>query len=129
MKKLLLLLLLWQSVTALGYSQGVVGLTVHELKDAFPDNEFTKDYMDEGVLYVTNFNCSKFAYFVRNGTDVVEFSICFPTSDRCLSMYIEKFNREYVILSENKWKAYLGGSTLDITLEYNDNGYYTITYQ
>jgi hypothetical protein len=126
MKKLLLLLLL---LPALTFSQGVVGLTVHELKDAFPENSFTNDYMDEGVLYVTDFNCSKFAYFVRNGTDVVEFSICFPTTDRCVSLFIEKFNREYVIISENKWKAYLDGSVLDITLEYNDKGYYTITYQ
>jgi len=126
MKKLLLLLLL---LPALTFGQGAVGLTLHELKESYPEKTFRTDYIEEGTIYITEFGCATFSYFIRKNEDVIDFCIAWPQGDRCLSAYVENFNNKYVILSDSHWKAYLEGYTMDILLEYNNDGRYTITYR
>ena len=124
MKSILLFIL----IPFYSYSQGVVGLTLSELKQSYPGQVYERTEIETGTVYSTKFPYCVASYFFRTGTDVIEFTMVFPDGTTKLSGMIEKYNREYVIISKTEWRAYINGSTMEIKLEMNENGMYSFIY-
>ena len=101
-------------------SQAHIGASFSELRGKFPDKKFEISYTDEGTKYTSAEQPLGLFIYYLNDANITIGCIQIPWSLESMSAQIEIYNKKYVILSENSWRAYLeGGSTMNIKLEYN----------
>lgn len=123
MKNFLIILI---SITTLfpfiAKSQANLGATLSEIKAYHPDKTFTTDITKDGTKYAyTEMPLGLFYYYFDNTTDLSYLCVQLPFDMKSLNTQVEIYNKKYVIISENSWKAYLeGGGMLKINLEYNE---------
>lgn len=104
-------------------AQAHLGETLSGLKARYPDKYFKIEYANDGTKYTTAEQpLGTFVYYFDKETELTSFCIQIPKSMTALNAQVEIYNKKYVIISENKWKAYLeGGGILNINLSYDDD--------
>lgn len=104
-------------------AQAHLGETLSGLKSRYPDKYFKIEYASNGTKYTTAEQpFGTFVYYFDKETGLTSFCMQIPKSMTALNAQVEIYNKKYVILSENKWKAYLeGGGILNINLYYEDD--------
>lgn len=100
-----------------------MGETLSQLKTRYPDKYFKIEYSNIGAKYTTAEHLlGTFVYYFDKETGLTNFCIQIPKVMAVLNAQVEIYNNKYVIISDNKWKAYLeGGGILKINLSYNED--------
>jgi hypothetical protein len=103
-------------------SQANLGTTLSEIKADNPGKTFTTDVTKEGTKYAyADMQLGVFYYYFDNTTNLSYLCLQVPYNLKSLNTQVELYNKNYVTISENSWKAYLeGGGTLKINLEYHE---------
>lgn len=117
-----LIVILIALIPFFGKSQAHLGSTLSEIKTIYPDKIFTTNYTTDGTKYASvDMPLGTFFYYFDNETGQSYLCIQVPYDMKSLNNQVEIYNRKYVIVSENSWKAYLeGGGMLKIDLEYKE---------
>lgn len=102
-------------------AQARLGYTESEIKAAFPKEEFksgfTEDY--QPYIYFENQNIICFYYFNDEKTSF--FCKIFPLYKSTLNYLVEKYNKEFVIISDTHWKYYTENGIIYVDLVF-ENG-------
>lgn len=119
--KLAFLLLMLISMTV--FSQARLNFSYDEIKEEFKDPiyDLTSNYDSDGDLYIAIFTSktTTLYYFDENKYCVATY--IFPDNEGILNYYVEQYNKKYVILSENKWRAYSNYGYVNIDLIFDEN--------
>lgn len=104
-------------------AQSRIGSSFRAIKEEFPMSKFNIDFKE-----LTDTSC---VYAVKEQSvisiylfDKLECTATFiiPQNSIILKSYLEDYNKRYVIISDKKWKAYLGNGICNIDLESPANG-------
>lgn len=130
MKKICFLIIIL--VPLIVKSQALLGFTIKEIKANFPNNDFEMVKTDDGaVIYKTEFNHGSFFYLFDKKTLTTDMCVLYPNNTTNLNALVELYNKEYVIISESSWKAYLeNGVIMKVDLFYDkEDKIYYFTYK
>lgn len=111
MKKLLLIILFSLSVF-ISSSQSRLGYTESQIRQDFSNKKFQTSYTESGTKYIY-FDDGEIVgmyFFDENG--YCNLCSAFPLSTGVLNYMVERFNKEYVIVDDTKWKYYTGGNVI-----------------
>ena len=103
-------------------AQAHLGESYTGLKNRYPDLTFEVQTTTDGTVYTTAQQLlGIFIYYFDSETGLTNLCVQIPDDLQALKTQVEIYNKKYVIISENSWKAYLdGGNTMNINLMYND---------
>lgn len=126
MKRISLILILLFSL--FGNAQAHLGTTLEDLKKLHPDKTFKIDYTTAGKKYAsTDMPYGTFSYYFNKETGLSDYCMQIPNDITGLNTQVEIYNRNYVIVSETSWKAYVdGGGIININLLYSEE--YKLSY-
>ncbi len=131
MKKLILFIGLIFSFN-LVFSQVRMGYTVSQIKSDLGYDltyEFKSFIVDGATYYYLSFatdNAWVFHYFASNEYDAKAIMAkVVPDDQGALNLYVETYNKKYVIVSSKEWKAYIGTAIYTIKLRYDDEDNYS----
>jgi hypothetical protein len=125
MKKVILILL----VLGLGYktdAQARLGDTEWEIREEFSEKTFTSGYSKDGdkwLMMETSLSTVGY-YFGKESDWKCYMTIVIPDNQTALNTLVEKYNREYVIISETEWKMYGNNGIMKISLIFAEEGGY-----
>lgn len=130
MKKLILFTGLIFSFN-LVFSQVRMGYTVSQIKSDLGYDltyEFKSFTYDGATYYYLSFstdNAMVFHYFTSRDYDAKAIMAkIVPFTQGDLNLYVETYNKQYVIISSTEWKAYMGTGIMKIKLKYDEEGEY-----
>ena len=128
-KQLSILFFLVCSFTAtLSFGQARIGSTEYEIKSDFPDKTFERGYTDKDVKWISFKGLLGLTIYYCDENGKCNLCALFPNDQKTLNILAEKYNKEYVIISDTKWKMYSAGGVMYIDLKLEDDGYYFIYY-
>lgn len=98
-------------------SQTRIGYTETEIRKEFYEKTFQSFYTKDGikVIYWRN-NDVEVSYGFDKNTGICNLSMIQPLTQGILNYYVERFNKEYVIVDETHWKWYSNTSIVNISL-------------
>lgn len=98
--------------------QARLGWTEKQIRTEFSNQTFTSDYADDGTKYIS-FRKQDYsvAYFFNND------GLCYlvfvsPYSQQLVNALVQKYNNEYVIISNTKWQYYTSGGIINIDISF-----------
>jgi hypothetical protein len=127
----IILLLLIVTLPKLSNAQAYLGSTEKEIRDLHSDNTFKVGYTDDGEKYISSFMYfGTFIYYFDKETKLSNFCMQIVDEMPYLNGQVEAYNKNYVIVSDSEWKAYLeGGNVVKINLSYNEeHKFYVFKY-
>jgi len=101
--------------------------TESEIRSECGYQNYKINFTDSGIRYLsfTNDEGTINHYFNEDGYAYVV--IFFPANQGKLNTYVEKYNNQYVIVSDSQWKMYNNNGIMKIELIFaEDGGYYFI---
>ena len=104
-------------------AQSRIGYTESQIRSEFSSKTFTSStVIDHKVINWQDEDMSVDYFFDDSGIC----KLCFVTPARqsYLNYMVEKFNKNYVIISDKKWKMYNNNGIIDIELCFSDGGGY-----
>jgi hypothetical protein len=119
MKKLLFVILFL--IPFLCDAQIHLGLRLSELQELYPEDKFIIELNDSGTKY-TSFegDFGTYVYYFDKETHQINYMIKIMENVGGLNAQVEVFNKQYVIISDTSWRAYLEeGKIIKIKLLYN----------
>ena len=94
-------------------SQALLGFSIEDIKANFSENSFEKIISDNGrLMYRTEFEHGDFIYVFDKETLLSNTCMLFPNNLANLNALVELYNKEYVVVSDSSWKAYLDNGTI-----------------
>lgn len=111
------LLLFALAISAFSFAQARIGYTESQIRAEFSDYKFEVGYTDDGdkFIFTRDYNSSTLTYFFLENNKCFLCKIT-PNNSLTLNRLVEKYNANYVIVSETKWKAYSESGILTIHL-------------
>jgi hypothetical protein len=120
MKKLVIMLVLL-SIVAPAFSQARLGRSFYEINqeyeknysvviDKFKDNIVLNIDMDRAVIK-----------HLFDSNDICILSMIAPKNNIDVQYYVERYNKELVIMSPTEWRFYVGNSIAKVSLETLDD--------
>jgi hypothetical protein len=98
-------------------AQSRLGYTEAQIKEEFYGSTINSSVTNEGVKYLMiEFEDATVAHYL-NKEKICYKSIMIPHTQRKLNYFVELYNREYVIISDTEWKAYVNNGIIYITLK------------
>lgn len=116
MKKIIFLVFLL-FLTGVSKSQSRIGYSERQIRQEFTNLKFEQGYTEDGIKYISTVGerLMIIHYFDKNGFSVM--CSATPIDVGMLNFLAEKYNKNYVIINERKWKYYdQGGQILNIEL-------------
>lgn len=120
MKKIFLIITLLFAVIS-GFSQVRIGYSAEEIKEEFTGTEEGIDvrYTDDGkIYYVRDFPSVKFIYLF-NEDKICHTCVVVPLTEGALNTLVENYNKNFVIISDTKWKWYNENGIAEIELVFD----------
>lgn len=120
MKKIISFLILL--IPIFGLSQvPYLGNSLYDLEKKYPNKNlkisFAKDDTKIATVETENGN---YNYYFDNKTGITDYCIQFLPNNKLLNYQIEFYNKNFVVISDKNWKAYLSdGVILTINLIYD----------
>lgn len=111
MKKLLLLLFFTLTVF-ISNSQSRLGYTEYQIKQDFSNKTFKTNYTEAGVKYVYFDDGEILAMYFFDEDGICNLCSALPLTSGVLNYMVERFNKEYVIIDDTKWKYYTGSNVI-----------------
>ena len=112
-------------------AQARLGHTEWEIREEFSEKTFTSGYDKDGDKWLKmETDISTVKYYFKEETEWRCYvTMVIPDNQTALNVLVEKYNREYVIISETEWKMYGNNGIMKIKLIFADEGgYYFAMY-
>lgn len=129
MKKILLILGFLAS-TFISFSQSRLGYTEAEIKSDLYLWTFQSAYTnDDSTYYIYSETPDNYvvAYYF-NSSGICNFCKLYTSDNATLNTFVQKYNNQYVIISDTKWKMYNSNGVMNIELIFKDGFSYFIYY-
>jgi hypothetical protein len=95
-----------------GQAQILLGKTLTEIRKEYPDEFFAKEYDDDGNLRASiSQPMGSYEYRFEKQTGKCTMIIYEPNEIETVNKLIQEYNENFVIKSENVWKAYINDGT------------------
>ncbi len=123
MKHLLIVICLI-SFSKISFSQARVGSSFSEIKSEYYESNwnlrsgYNKD--EEKYIYISTTR-AEVGYYFESG-QICYTTYILPKRQGDLNFYVEKYNKQYVIMSPTKWKMYSENGICNIELIYPEDG-------
>ena len=128
MKKLLLLVTFITVFTIISKAQSRIGYTPSQIKAEFYYYTWSSGYTTDGTYYIYTTYTRGLLIHYFNSSMICYSTLLKPNTVGDLNYYVELYNKQYVIVSDKSWKAYLdNGSIVNISLK-NDAEYGSYFY-
>lgn len=120
MKKLLTSLLLL--ISTIGMSQSRIGYTAKEIIQEFNNHKIESEYSSNGdlILIVQIGDLCEVLYMFFDKSETCSAVAIMPKSNFATNYFVEKYNKEYVILSNKAWRMYYNNMIINIRMQKSD---------
>lgn len=119
MKKTLILLMLLKF--AIFFSQARIGFTYKQIKEEFKDDGIENDKTKAGNPYLALEMKNFFVGYYFDENLVCNTTKILPKNQNALNAMIQRYNDDYVIISDVKWKMYSDKGICYISLVYEND--------
>lgn len=121
MKKLVIMLVLL-SIVAPAFSQARLGRNFYEVNQEYAENySVTKDKFEGNNVLTIEMNKAFIKHLFDSNNNCI-LSMIVPKSTIDVQYYVERYNKELVIMSPIEWRFYVGNAIAKVSLETtNDN--------
>jgi hypothetical protein len=110
-------------------AQARLGSTISEIREEFSSIKFEEGLTNGCIVWLKfNFENKEISYYFGSNGSCVLTTIT-PQSQGTYNAMVEKFNRQYVILSESKWRMYSDSEIVDISLVFPNEGKSYFTFK
>jgi hypothetical protein len=121
-----LFILLFAICSTIIFGQARLGSTVSDIKSEFSESSYNLksgyDSDDDYYIILTTEKAEVLHYF--NSDKICNLSIIKPKNQGALNYYVELYNKQYVIISDRKWKMYSENGIANIELLFPESGKY-----
>jgi hypothetical protein len=115
-------------ISGLTFGQARVNWSEKEIRNDFPNETLEVGYTDEGKKYLIRSADLGSTIYYLDDENICTFCAVFPKNQGVLNAFAERYNKDYVIISDTKWKMYSNSGIMYIELKFKDNSYYFIYY-
>jgi len=121
MKKLVIMLVLL-SIVAPAFSQARLGRNFYEVNQEYAENySVTKDKFEGNNVLTIEMNNAFIKHLFDSNNNCI-LSMIVPKNTIDVQYYVERYNKELVIMSPIEWRFYVGNAIAKVSLETtNDN--------
>lgn len=121
MKKLVIMLVLL-SIVAPAFSQARLGRNFYEVYQEYAENySVTKDKFEGNNVLTIEMNNAFIKHLFDSNNNCI-LSMIVPKNTIDVQYYVERYNKELVIMSPIEWRFYVGNAIAKVSLETtNDN--------
>lgn len=121
MKKLVIMLVLL-SIVAPAFSQARLGRNFYEVYQEYAENySVTKDKFEGNNVLTIEMNRAFIKHLFDSNNNCI-LSMIVPKNTIDVQYYVERYNKELVIMSPIEWRFYVGNAIAKVSLETtNDN--------
>jgi hypothetical protein len=97
-------------------AQARLGSTEKEIRNDFSEHYIKTGYANDGSKYIYWENNEMLVAYYFNKESICESCAIFTKTQGVLNYLVEKYNKNYVIISETKWKMYSENGIMNIEL-------------
>jgi hypothetical protein len=120
MKKLVIMLVLL-SIVAPAFSQARLGRSFYEINQEYEENySVVIDKFKDNIVLNIDMDRAVIKHLFDNN-DICILSMIAPKSNIDVQYYVERYNKELVIMSPTEWRFYVGNSIAKVSLETLDD--------
>jgi hypothetical protein len=120
MKKLVIMLVLL-SIVAPAFSQARLGRSFYEINQEYEENySVVIDKFKDNVVLNIDMDRAVIKHLF-DSNDICILSMIAPKSNIDVQYYVERYNKELVIMSPTEWRFYVGNSIAKVSLETLDD--------
>jgi len=115
-------------VAVLGQSR--LGSNATEIKNEFYASSFNlqSGYLEDNTYYISISAERATVFYYFDSDKICNLCIIIPDDQGALNYYVEKYNRQYVIISATKWKMYSEGGISNIELIFPEDGGFLLVW-
>ena len=126
MKKVLLFVTIL-TLTSTLFCQARIGYTREQIMNEFYYWSFDSGISNDGSskISTTSYDRGYLIYYF-DSYGYCNFCVLAPNTTGDLNYFVQKYNKECVIISETSWKAYTKNGIIDIQLVYTENSVFFI---
>jgi len=126
MKKLIMIVILIMTICVNVSSQIRLGYTKADLIEEFSEPSIIESATSDGeyTIFTVEDDRKYVSYFISNHSGITELTMIVPKVSGELHRLIERYNSNYVIISDKHWKLYTDSGIIDIKLLFNDYYYF-----
>lgn len=122
MKQLILITLMALATGV--HAQSRIGYSLQEIRKEFSSKPQETGRFDDGSPYLVVTMERASVMYLLNSKNVCIATAILPNDRGSLNWYVERYNREAVILSDRKWRLYGDGWILDCELFDHEGKFY-----
>ena len=119
MKRYLILLVLLAMATSV-FSQARLGRSIFEIKAEYTNNSVTEQRLENNDMLLIDLSRAYVKHVFDDQGDCI-LSLIIPKDSPAVQFYVEKYNKELVIISPTEWRFYVGGSIAQVKLITTDD--------
>jgi hypothetical protein len=120
MKKLVIMLVLL-SIVAPAFSQARLGRSFYEINQEYEENySVVIDKFKDNIVLNIDMDRAVIKHLF-DSNDICILSLIAPKNNIDVQYYVERYNKELVIMSPTEWRFYVGNSIAKVSLETLDD--------
>jgi hypothetical protein len=120
MKRYLILLVLLAMATSV-FSQARLGRSIFEIKSEYTEYSVTEQRLENNDMLLIDLSRAYVKHVFDDQGDCI-LSMIVPKNTIDVQYYVERYNKELVIMSPIEWRFYVGNAIAKVSLETtNDN--------
>jgi len=120
MKKLVIMLVLLSIVTPV-FSQARLGRSFYEINQEYEENySVVIDKFKDNIVLNIDMDRAVIKHLF-DSNDICILSLIAPKNNIDVQYYVERYNKELVIMSPTEWRFYVGNSIAKVSLETLDD--------
>jgi hypothetical protein len=120
MKKLVIMLVLL-SIVAPAFSQARLGRSFYEINQEYEENySVVIDKFKDNIVLNIDMDRAVIKHLF-DSNDICILSMIAPKSNIDVQYYVERYNKELVIMSPTEWRFYVGNSIAKVSLKTLDD--------
>lgn len=121
MKKILLLLL-FCSISNIGFGQIRLNSSKTEIKKEFNQAKYSLNEMNiDGIETISIVTERVNLLYMFDSDNICKICLLIPDTQGDLNYYVELYNRQYVVISDKEWKMYNQNGIAKIELIFTNN--------
>ena len=108
-------------VTTIGNAQARIGFSENDIRfKEFPHKKFTSFYTDKNVYTIRWEDEDLTAVYYFNDKRICKFCVIFTKTNRIVNYLVQKYNNDFVIISNTEWRQYASNRIISIRLLYTE---------
>jgi len=119
MKRYLILLVLLAMATSV-FSQARLGRSIFEVKAEYTEYSVTEQKLGDSDMLLIDLSKAYVKHVFNDQNDCI-LSLIIPKDSPAVQYYVERYNKELVIISPTEWRFYVGGSIAQVKLITTDD--------